>query len=80
MIIKVLYSCKGCGLVKRECMAPARDYSDTPEGVVAYVRTIMECVGADHARQSPRCSSRVCDLMIPACEVHGVGCDKHCKN
>jgi hypothetical protein len=64
MLISVLYSCRACGLKDRSVIVPERDPA---EDVVHYVQSVVgECVGADHANISPRCTAtHLTELKIP---------------
>lgn len=62
MTITVKYSCHDCGLVKAECVVPARQDED----VVVWMEHTIRLAAQDHARRSPRCHPKqLHDLMIP---------------
>ncbi len=70
--IPVLYSCKGCGLVKRPVQVAAR-LSD--QDVLDWMdRELRVALSRDHARVSPDCESpTIEEIMIPmtGCDVVG---------
>ena len=69
MNIKVLYSCQGCGIVKRAVDVPAREKEDVKE----WLETTMEFIGKDHERFSQNCHSQLADLYVPMNGTEKVG-------
>ncbi len=63
-MITIYYSCKHCGLTDRKCIVPSRDSPD--DDVAEYMRTVSECIVADHARVTPACPARtITEIKIP---------------
>jgi len=60
--VKVLYTCKNCGIVDRE--VPIRE-REKDEDVIGWMRTVQKELGEDHMRCSSWCQSRLCDIKIP---------------
>lgn len=64
MMIRVRYSCKGCGLKAVELEVPARDTED----VITWLDNTRAIVSRNHDQQSPFCLSPCCDLEVPFAE------------
>jgi len=69
--MKVLYTCYGCGTIKRELEVPPRGAED----VVTWTQQTMEHVGVDHRQQSPGCPSQHADLLVPVAGAERIGED-----
>lgn len=71
MLLTVKYSCKKCGIVKREVIVAERG---TKEDVKEFVTYVAQCCGEDHGRVSRHCEiTSLTDLMIPIHETKGIG-------
>ena len=64
-ILRVLYSCKGCGVVDRGVIVRHRAEG---QDIVKWVQYVAERVGIDHSLESPRCQQRTADIKIPVNE------------
>lgn len=60
--VKAEYSCRSCGLHWRIFAVRERG---ADEDVVAWVKLVLQVMGADHAKASPWCDAQTCDLKIP---------------
>lgn len=69
--IKVMYSCRLCGVLRAEVEVPERGEQ---EGVVEWVgETLARRIGNDHERRSPDCGATAIDeVWIPA-NAEGIG-------
>lgn len=69
-ILQVLYSCHGCGVVDAKVTVRHRTEG---QDVVEWVNDCGRLVSMDHARRSPACTTKKCDLKIPMAEGAGIG-------
>jgi len=72
MMIRVRYSCKGCGLEKVSVEVPAR----VDEDIITWIEQTGLYVAHSHRQQSPHCPSNVCDLMVPLHDNQPIGKDQ----
>lgn len=64
------YSCHLCGLKAVEVAIPARG----DEAIMAWMKTLGECLSADHRARSPHCHpNMLSDVMIPTTGRNKVG-------
>lgn len=61
-LIKVMYTCHGCGLIDQPIEVEERREG---EGPVQFVERVGCVAGADHRKHSPLCRSGLVDLKIP---------------
>ena len=69
MMIRVRYSCEGCGLQQIAVEVPAR----IDEDIIAWIEQTGLYVATNHRLQSPNCRSNVCDLLVPLHEGQPIG-------
>jgi hypothetical protein len=61
-LVTCAYSCFRCGIRRREVQVREREEG---ESVREWLDVLAAIAGADHAQQSPGCSSQKCDLLVP---------------
>jgi hypothetical protein len=59
-MITVRFTCKKCGLKKREVQVPARDTQTLNE----WMEIVKHCVADDHRTAEPKCHNLKVDLWI----------------
>lgn len=63
--IKVMYTCKGCGVKERSVIVVERQEN---ESLKDWLDRIAQEVGTDHSLHSLRCENSTIDLAIPMFE------------
>ncbi len=58
-MIRVRFSCHGCGLTEIEVEVPARGNED----IITWIENTRPFITASHKKHSPHCTTQACDLM-----------------
>ena len=69
LTIRVLYTCRACGLADIGVDVPARELED----VTDWLKTTAQLCGDDHCSRNPACSHLFVDVKIPVSGADRVG-------